>query len=150
MTRATRVPAVTVRRWIDASAEELFDAWLDPASLAEWMVPRRIDRSTASVDPREGGRFEIVMHRGDELLLHTGVYRVIDRPRRLVFTWISDATRQTESLVTVELFAGHGATEVVVTHERLPDVEELASHTTGWTDALELLALKWGSSRLSS
>lgn len=59
-----------------------------------------------------------------------------------MFSWISDATRATESLVTVELRAGDGATEVVVTHERLPDVEALASHTEGWRHVLGELA-KW-------
>ena len=34
MIRATSAPSLTVRREIEASADELFDAWLDPASLA--------------------------------------------------------------------------------------------------------------------
>lgn len=146
MIRTKSSPTVTVRRLIDASAEELFDAWLDPVSLAAWMVPRNITHSTAKVEPRVGGRFEIVMHRAGERLLHSGVYRTIDRPRRLVFTWISDATMHTESLVTVEFLAGHGATEIVLTHEQLPDVDALPSHSNGWTDALEMLALKYGTS----
>jgi uncharacterized protein YndB with AHSA1/START domain len=150
MLGAKSSPTVTVRRRIDASAEELFDAWLDPVSLAAWMVPRGITRSTATVEPRVGGRFEVVMDRAGEKLMHTGFYRTIDRPRRLVFTWISDETRDTESLVTVEFFAVDRATEVVVTHAQLPDVDVLASHTNGWTDALELLALRYASSRLSS
>jgi hypothetical protein len=42
-----------------------------------------------------------------------------DRHRsRLVFTWISPATRQKESLISVEFRAGHRTTEVVVTHEQ--------------------------------
>ncbi|TDU25760.1 uncharacterized protein YndB with AHSA1/START domain [Panacagrimonas perspica] len=135
-------PAVVhVRREIAASADEVFDAWLDPESLADWMRPGQILRTSAKVDARVGGRYEVLMHRQDDSLLHTGTYRVIDRPRRLQFTWISPATEQRETLVTVEFLArGDERTEVRLTHEQLPQTEEtLASHTQGWTMAFERL-----------
>lgn len=131
---------VSVRRDINAPAEEVFDAWLDPTSLGIWMRPNGVSHSTAKVDPREGGRYEVLMHHADGTILHTGIYRVIDRPNRLVFTWISPATHHTESLVTVEFRAHHQTTQVVVTHEQLPDEDAVPSHTDGWTQALDLLA----------
>jgi len=140
VTQVGKTTAITVRREIEATAEEIFNAWLDPASLATWMRPSGIERSTAKVDPREGGSFEIVMHHAGGSILHTGVYRVIERPSRLVFTWISPATKHAESLVTVEFHARAGITEVVVTHELLPGDDAKPSHTDGWTQALELLA----------
>jgi uncharacterized protein YndB with AHSA1/START domain len=143
MTQKTSASKVTVRREIGASAKDVFDAWLDPASLAIWMRPGGVPRSTAKVDPRVGGAFEIVMHAVEGPIRHAGIYRVIDRPKRLVFTWISPATHFTDSLVTVEFLAGRSpkTTEVVVTHELLPDTDAVASHTEGWTQALELLAV---------
>ena len=39
--------AVTVRRQIAASAEELFDAWLDARSLGTWLRPRGIRETRA-------------------------------------------------------------------------------------------------------
>lgn len=135
---------VTVRREIEALASDVFDAWLNPDSLAHWMRPSGIERTTARVDPRPGGRFEIVMHDGTgDRIVHTGIYRLIDRPTRLVFTWISPATTLTETLVTVELHAGDGVTTVVVTHERLPG-DATWSHTAGWNAALDLLAIRLG------
>lgn len=131
--------AITVRRTIEASAEEIFDAWLDAESLAAWMQPGEVLRTTARTDARVGGDYEVVMHTPSERILHRGTYQVIERPRRLVFTWISPATEQRESLVRVELEPRGSATEVVVTHERLPE-REATSHTEGWTDALALLA----------
>jgi len=139
----TQAGSITVRRTIEASAEEIFDAWLDAESLATWMQPGAILRATARTEARVGGAFEIVMHTDAEQLLHRGTYQQIERPRRLVFTWISPATEQRESLVSVELHARGNATEVVVTHERLPE-RETASHVQGWTDALALLARKLG------
>lgn len=140
MIQAPNTARVVVRRKIKASPEEIFDAWLDSDSLGEWMRPRAIPRTTVTVDAREQGRFEIVMHHPDGPLVHTGTYRRIDRPRRLVFTWISPATEQRESLVTVDIIAGVGFTEVVVTHEQLPSESAAPSHTEGWSDALGLLA----------
>ncbi|MEC5384946.1 SRPBCC domain-containing protein [Uliginosibacterium sp. H3] len=141
MTGIAVFPGITVRREIEASAEELFDAWLDPDAIAIWMCPMGVTHSVARLDAREGGHFEVTMHALSESYWHRGVYQCIDRPRQLVFTWISAATHETESLVTVDFRAGRrsGFTEIVVTHERLPDQEAVASHAEGWSGALELL-----------
>lgn len=138
MNAAIATAAVVVRRTIAAPAEELFDAWLDPEAMAIWMRPGSIRTTTAKVDPRVGGRYEIVMRSATETYPHTGVYRVINRPRQLAFTWISRGTEQRESLVTVDFFARGEATEVVVTHEQLTEAAA-PSHTNGWTSALERL-----------
>lgn len=138
MNAALATAAVVVRRTIAATAEELFDAWLDPEAMALWMRPGSIQTTTAKVDARVGGRYEIVMRSATDTYPHAGVYRVIDRPRQLAFTWISRGTEQRESLVTVDFVARGAATEVVVTHEQLSE-EAKPSHTNGWTSALQKL-----------
>jgi uncharacterized protein YndB with AHSA1/START domain len=140
MKSMTSPPSITVRRLIEASAEELFDAWLDPESIAAWMRPGTIVRTTATIDARVGGAFEITMYGDSDVYRHQGVYCAIERPQRLSFTWMSPATKQKETLVTVEFNARGAATEVVVTHEQLPSEDERQSHTAGWTSALERLA----------
>jgi len=127
---------VIVRREIAASPEAIFDAWLDPQALATWMRPGHAERTTASVDARVGGRFEIVMHTAGGPIAHRGAYAEIDRPRRLAFTWNSVHAGEGNSLVTVEFLARPGATEVVVTHERLPDDMAAGKHRGGWTEIL--------------
>jgi uncharacterized protein YndB with AHSA1/START domain len=138
MTVAVASAIVIVRRTIAAPAEDLFDAWLDPEALAIWMRPGAILSTSATLEPRVGGRYEIIMQSATERYPHTGEYRLIDRPRRLVFTWISRGTEQQETLVTVDFIARGERTEVVVTHERLPE-KERSSHTNGWTSGLERL-----------
>jgi uncharacterized protein YndB with AHSA1/START domain len=129
--------AVVVRRTIAAPADDLFDAWLDPEALAEWMRPGAIQRSQARVDPRVGGSYEVIMHGEKGPIPHRGVYQLIDRPRRLVFTWVSPYAGE-NSLVTVDFKAIDQRTEVIVTHEQLPE-SEIAAHTRGWTSGLEHL-----------
>lgn len=140
MSNVHTVPKVTVRREIAASAEELFDAWLDPASLVVWMRPGSTKRAAVKVDPRVGGAFEIVMHTDSGPVPHTGVYRAIERPHRLVFTWNSPYAQHIDSLVTVEFRPLRDATEIVLTHEGLPSLEMVAAHNSGWSDILALIA----------
>lgn len=71
-----------------------------------------------------------------------GVYREIQRPMRLVFTWDWDdpANGVGDTLVTVEFMdAGANRTDVVVTHERFADAARLGRHEQGWTELLRLL-----------
>ena len=130
--------AVVVRRVIAASAEDLFDAWLDPEALAQWMRPGTINSTVARVEPRVGGAYEITMQGQSGPIVHKGVYRVIERPRRLVFTWISGPTENQETLVTVDFVRVDKRTEVIVTHEQLPEAR-MPSHRNGWTSGLEHL-----------
>jgi uncharacterized protein YndB with AHSA1/START domain len=138
MNAALAPAAVVVRRTIAASAEDLFDAWLDPQALAQWMRPGTIQSTVAHVEPRVGGRYEITMQAASGPILHQGVYRTIDRPRRLVFTWITAFTENQETLVTVDFVRLDSRTEVIVTHEQLPE-SALPSHHKGWTSGLEHL-----------
>ncbi len=131
--------AVVVRRTIAAPAEDIFDAWLDPEALSEWMRPGSIKRSQARTDARVGGKYEVRMYGESGEILHHGVYRQIDRPRRLVFTWHSPFAGEQETLVTVDFVVQPDQrTEVIVTHEQLPE-DARAAHSRGWTSGLEHL-----------
>jgi uncharacterized protein YndB with AHSA1/START domain len=137
---AVHVPAaVVVRRTIAAKPEEIFDAWLDADALATWMRPTGIRHTSARTEPRVGGSYEIIMQGDEKTYPHHGVYQVIDRPHRLVFTWRSHATEGASSLVTVDFLPQGDRTEVVLTHEQLPESER-ESHIKGWTSGIERLA----------
>jgi uncharacterized protein YndB with AHSA1/START domain len=131
--------AVTVRREIAAPAEDLFDAWLDAQSIGTWLRPSPIRETRAETDPRVGGTFRIVMVDDESSFEHTGTYREIDRPRRLVFTWSSHATGFRDSIVTVTFQPLSSSTVVEIHQVGLPDEEAQASHHAGWSDALREL-----------
>jgi uncharacterized protein YndB with AHSA1/START domain len=71
---------------------------------------------------------------------HTGQYREIRRPERLVFTWASRITAGHERLVTIELRAQGKGTELTLTHEQFSDDEARRLHQGGWTSIVEKLA----------
>jgi uncharacterized protein YndB with AHSA1/START domain len=129
--------SLTIRREIAAPAETLFDAWLDAQSLASWMRPDGIRETRAETDPRVGGAFRIVMVADESDVMHTGTYREINRPHRLVFTWSSPATHFRDSLVTVTFQPSSSGSTVVEIHQvGLPDEEAQIAHHKGWSDAL--------------
>jgi uncharacterized protein YndB with AHSA1/START domain len=148
MNAALASAAVVVRRTIAASAEELFDAWLDPEALAAWMRPGTIRSTVAKVEPYEGGSYEITMMGQSGPIVHKGVYRQIDRPTRLVFTWASPGTELRDTLVTVDFVRVDKRTEVIVTHEQLPESAK-PSHSKGWTLGLERLDQAFAPAKLA-
>jgi uncharacterized protein YndB with AHSA1/START domain len=93
--------SLQVERVIPGPIEAVFDAWLDADSLKRWMTPGPgMTVPVATTDPRIGGRFHIVMRHDGRDIPHDGEYRVIDRPTKLVFTWISEPAGNT--LVTID------------------------------------------------
>ena len=135
---------LVIRRLIPAPREDVFAAWTDPESIKHWMCPGDIVTAEAQLDLRVGGSFRIVMKGRDREVEHTGVYRVIERPSKLAFTWVSRHTNFQPSLVTVELFDRSDQCELVLTHERLPGTEAVEAHRSGWTQIVERLAAHLG------
>jgi uncharacterized protein YndB with AHSA1/START domain len=137
---------LVVRRFLPVPRERVFAAWLDPVSLAAWMQPGETTRATVTVDPRVGGRFRIVMSHDHGDYEHSGEYLAIDPPSLLSFTWISSATDNRRTVVTVELLEHNGGTELILTHRQLP-ASRIESHRKGWTDIVRKLDEAFGQTR---
>lgn len=132
--------SLEVRKRIPASREEVFDAWLNPRSVEQWMHGGPTMSCRAKIDPRVGGSFKIDMIKKDKTYEHTGIYKRLDRPKLLEFTWISEGTHQQESVVTIELFDRDGETELLLKHRLLPSQDEANGHRGGWTQIVNKLA----------
>ena len=134
-------PTVQVRRRVKAGAEQIFDLWTRPELMVRWMspFPGAVD-CKASCDLRPGGAFSLVMASKDASREVSGVYVLIDRPHKLVFTWIGPLTNHVSTLVTVEFNPLGDETDVIVTHERLPTSAMYEGHTRGWGVILDHLA----------
>jgi uncharacterized protein YndB with AHSA1/START domain len=128
--------ALRVRRFIRATPDEVFRAWTEPGLIEGWMSPAGSAR--AEVDLRVGGRFRVVMAGAGMEIEHTGEYLEVQPPKRLSFTWRSPYTGNDPSVVRVVLSPLEDGTELVLTHERLPE-GAAPSHRDGWGRMLERL-----------
>jgi uncharacterized protein YndB with AHSA1/START domain len=129
-----------VRRTIASPREAVFDAWTDPDALVIWFGGALAQTLSAAIDLRPGGSYRLSMSGERGVGDIVGTYRVVDPPKRLVYTWRvepSGSPATWESLVTVEFHDREGDTEVVVTHEGLVDDAGIAFHEAGWTASLE-------------
>ncbi len=130
------VPAVKMSKVVRANRQAVWDAWTKPEMMKQWSCPEPGGLKGAECDFREGGAFELRMVVG-EGVKHTafGVYREIDEPNRLVYTWDwrEEENAMGETLVTVEFNEVDGGTEVVLVHEGFPAAEARDGHQEGWT-----------------
>ena len=82
---------VEIKRVIAADPETVFDAWTQPDHIRKWSAPEGMEIPISEVDLTVGGRFVLQM-RNAEGENHTarGIYREVERPRRLSYTWSWD------------------------------------------------------------
>jgi uncharacterized protein YndB with AHSA1/START domain len=135
-----RTATLEIRRLIPAARERVFDAWTQAKELDRWSAPSPMT-PRAEVDLRVGGRYRILMRGPDGVERSVGgVYRVIERPSKLVYTWRWEETPMADSVVTVEFHDRGKETEVVLRHEGLVDTESRARHEHGWNGCFDNLA----------
>jgi uncharacterized protein YndB with AHSA1/START domain len=133
--------SLSIGRRVGTRVPAVFDAWLDAGSIRAWMKPRsEVVVSDVQTDAVVGGRFRIVMraHGRDEC--HEGVYRIIDRPHRLRFSWASPAAGPDTSVDISFLAASEDQTMVLLTHGQLNSLAAAENHREGWRRILENLA----------
>ncbi|MEM1286422.1 MAG: SRPBCC domain-containing protein [Pseudomonadota bacterium] len=131
---------LTVERTIGAPPEDVFNAWLDPAMLQQFMIPGPgMTVPKASNEPKVGGRFDLVMQAGDDAIPHAGTYKEITPYERLAFSWESPFSVD-DSTVTLIFTPKDGGTHVTLTHVRFADEQARDNHRGGWTGILEALA----------
>jgi len=125
----------TVSRTIRAAAADVFDVWLDPKSPGGvWFGTER-----AIINPVVDGLFyHSVKHEGRSWA-HYGRFVRLERGRVIEHTWVSEATRGLESVVTITLKAQNGSTEVTLHHANVPDDEMGRQHEMGWSWYLSVL-----------
>ena len=137
----SHIQTLVVRRTIQATPERLFAAWTEPEQLRAWWGPEGVVCIAADVDLRPGGRYRIGNQLPDQRVLWiVGEFERVEPPRRLVYTWRVEGLSEIEERVTVQFASQGAATEVIVTHERIPSREIRDQHEQGWEGCLSGLA----------
>ena len=127
---------LTVSRTIRGSAEEVFDVWMDPKTPGGlWFGVERV-----IINPVVDGLFYHAVRHEGRSWPHYGRFIRLDRGRAIEHTWMSEATRGLESIVTITFAPRDGGTDVTLRHSNVPDDEMGCSHQDGWTWYLNTLA----------
>jgi uncharacterized protein YndB with AHSA1/START domain len=137
-------PFVAISRTVRASPKALFEAWLNPEALKEFMLPHKGTAiENVVIDARTGGVFSFVMVIGETQIPIKGRYLAMSKYDFLEFTWRSPQTTK-GSIVTLE-FKKISATEteIVLSHRGLDSDELRRGHISGWTSVLECLSRKF-------
>lgn len=140
-----------VKHAYSASPERVFAAWSDPEALERWFGPHSHRCKVEQYDFEPGGRYQIRMIPtgedpdcgGDPTQdsVCAGEFIEILSPSRIVmsFTWVENGGDIGDTLVTIEINAAGNGSELILTHERLPDEEMRMAHEGGWKGSLECL-----------
>lgn len=140
-TKQSTQPATTleIRRVIPAPRQRVFDAWTQAKELDRWSAPPPMT-ARAEIDLRVGGRYRITMRApdGSERRV-SGVYRVVEPPTKLVYTWKWEESAMPDTTVTVEFHDRGKSTEIVLRHDGLVDPDSRARHEHGWNGCLDNL-----------
>ena len=131
-----------LRRTFSAPPERVFRAWTTPEEMKQWKAPGEMTTPVAEVDLRVGGTYRIHMRAPDGALHRlVGAYRLVDPPKKLVYTWRwEDNPEAGETLVTVEFLARGKGTDLVLTQELFATDDLRGQHETGWTKCFEKLS----------
>lgn len=125
---------IVLEQRIEASPADVYAYLTDAAKWKRWQG------ADATLDPRVGGAFSVLMANG---LNARGEFVELVPNRRVVFTWGwvgYENLPPGSSTVEIELRADGDATMLVLTHGSLPD-EELPQQRTGWIHYLPRLAV---------
>lgn len=124
--------------------EKVFEAWLNPEQLLQWMGPTDdIFVSDVETNPIEGGRYSMKFNEPDKVVnVLNGVYKIINRYNRLVFTWVWEAPTDgagEETLVSLSFDPTNSGTRLTLLHERFSSQELADRHHWGWNETFEKL-----------
>ncbi len=126
---------------ITASADRVFEALTDPKERVQWWcLEGQFQATNMESDLRPGGAWKMTgIGRNGKPFTVSGVYRRVERPRLLEFTWIRAFPEdETETVVRFDLEERKGITTVRVTHSGFTS-ESLRERNSGWPLILTLI-----------
>lgn len=151
MAATTATDTVQLTHHYNATRDQVYAAWTSPEALNHWFGPHSHNSTVEKFELKEGGDYQIRMSPVDkdhdctgepeEDSVCAGKFIEIKALERLVmtFNWIENGADMGETLLTIELFEADGGTDVILTHERLPNEELRQAHEGGWQGTLECL-----------
>jgi uncharacterized protein YndB with AHSA1/START domain len=135
--------ALRLERLIASPPETVFALWIEPAELARWWAPDGYQAEVDALDVRPGGRWRVVLRGAANSVAMSGAYRIVEPPRRLVFSWAWEdpsGARGHDTEVTVNFEAAPGGTRLVLEHRHFENSQARDRHDAGWAASFTRLA----------
>jgi uncharacterized protein YndB with AHSA1/START domain len=109
-------PTVVMTRVFDAPRRLVFQAMTTPEYVKRWYGPHGFEVPFCEIDLRPGGAYRIVNRAPDGSEFgFRGVYKEVEVPARLVYTWIFEPLPDKEAVVTDLFEEKQGTTTVTST-----------------------------------
>lgn len=138
--------SIRLHKLVRATPQRVYEAWTTPEQFTQWFAPDPSGRCTnVIVEPWVGGRFHFEMANDNGAHVGHGEFTEVVENQKLSYTWTWENNPEFggNSQVTIEFFEaenhvepGEPATEIVLTHDRLPSAAERSEHTGGWWNTL--------------
>ena len=131
-----------ITRLFDAPPARVFDAWLHREEWQAWIGVEGMNCEVPVLEPHVGGQYRIIMRLSNgQVIPVAGVFKSIDPPHSLVFTWgwANDPAQQ--SLITLTFRDKAGKTELTLRQEGLGSIANRDDNGRGWNSALNKLVV---------
>ena len=136
------VAPLVLNRHFQAPPERVFAAFTEKALMQSWYGPENMTIPHCEVDPRVGGAYRVEMHgAAGHVAVVTGVFKEIEAPNRLVFTWgwLNGTGRHPETVVSLTFKPRDGGTDLELTQSGFLQEEFRVRHGEGWTSSFAAL-----------
>jgi len=106
---------IVTTREFDAPITLVFDVLTRPEHVRNWFAPFEDTMTVCSIDLRVGGDYHYVVVTSDGTeCSFRGTYLEIERPTRIVDTWLFEGWPDAEAVETVDLHQTDGVTQVTI------------------------------------
>tara|TARA_R110002073_G_scaffold154027_2_gene309056 strand:+ start:190 stop:696 length:507 start_codon:yes stop_codon:yes gene_type:complete len=136
---------VSISRTLPVSAEKIFDRWLIPTFVGNWMFGNHLGNEKVidlQNEVRPGGSYNYRIKRNGKEVLQDGEYLHIDRPNRLSFSWRETAKKNAhKSKVNLSLDPQEGKTKLKLTLQIDQTLEHYGDEIKQqWSERLKALS----------